>query len=53
MTKVAGFEILEVGQWGNRRCLKNLFDYGWLDYKQNDGINEMDCPIITWILAKK
>jgi len=55
MTKLAGFEILEIGQWGNRQYLNTLFTSGWSDYNYSSrpGFNEIDCPIITWILAKK
>lgn len=55
MTKLAGFEILEIGQWGNRNYLNTLFAKGWSDYKYNDnpGKNDFNCPLITWVLAKK
>jgi SAM-dependent methyltransferase len=55
MTKLAGFNILEIGQWGNREYLNILFSTGWSDYKYSNtpGINELDCPLITWVLAKK
>ena len=30
--RLAGFKILEIGQWGNRKCLHNLFyKRGWAD----------------------
>ena len=52
-----GFEILEVGQWGNVEYHINLWtrNPGWSDYTQlsNPGINEIENPIITWILLKK
>lgn len=51
--KLAGFEILEIGQWGNRQYLNNLFRSGWTDYRLNNSVNEINCPVITWILAVK
>ena len=55
ITKLAGFDILEIGQWGNREYLNVLFSKGWTDYKYSDrpGWNEINCPLITWILAIK
>jgi SAM-dependent methyltransferase len=54
IVKLAGFEILEIGQWGNKEYLNKLFDLGWIDYRylSNTG-NDKTCPIITWILARK
>ena len=48
-----GFEILEIGQWGNFDYLKKLFTIGWCDYRDVSTNNEINCPIITWIFAKK
>ena len=55
MAKLAGFKILEIGQWGNAVYLNKLFKDGWSDYKYSDvpGQNDFNCPLITWILAKK
>lgn len=55
MIKLAGFEILEIGQWGNVIYLNKLFKDGWSDYKYSDvsGQNDFNCPLITWILAIK
>ena len=55
MVKLAGFDILEIGQWGNREYLNVLFSKGWSDYKYSEspGRNEVACPLITWILAIK
>jgi SAM-dependent methyltransferase len=54
IAKAAGFEILEIGQWGNKEHLHKLFDIGWIDYTQMSSIkNDITCPIITWIIAKK
>lgn len=54
MTKLAGFEILEIGQWGNKEHLNKLFNLGWIDYTSMENTkNDRSCPMITWILAKK
>jgi len=53
MVELAGFEIIEIGQWGNTDYLQKLFDIGWCDYTKVLHHNEMDCPIITWVFAKK
>jgi SAM-dependent methyltransferase len=56
MTKSAGFEILEVGQWGNLEYLKYMFsNNNWGDYTYSNTpfYNDINCPLITWILAKK
>ena len=31
MAKMAGFKILEIGQWGNKEHLHKLFNIGWID----------------------
>lgn len=53
----AGFELLNVGQWGNEEYLVKLWtrNPGWSDYTQltTPGLNEYHNPVITWILAKK
>ena len=54
MVKICGFEILEIGQWGNKEHLHKLYEHGWIDYtKMENFTNDIDCPMITWILAKK
>jgi SAM-dependent methyltransferase len=53
IVKNAGFKILEIGQWGNKDYLNILFNNGWSDYTKSNGYNDINCPIITWILAKK
>jgi SAM-dependent methyltransferase len=54
MAKIAGFKILEIGQWGNKEHLHKLFNVGWIDYRQMENTsNDRTCPIITWILAQK
>lgn len=54
MVKLAGFEILEIGQWGNKEYLHKLYDIGWIDYNQMENTtNNRNHPTITWVLAKK
>ena len=53
-----GYEILEMGQWGNKEYLGRLFGITgqrwWADYTmlENPGINEIENPVITWGLFK-
>jgi len=54
----AGFEIVELGFWGNVDYIKYIFETGnWPDYRElmRDGIitNERDKNAQCWILAKK
>jgi SAM-dependent methyltransferase len=53
----AGFQILEIGQWGNLDYMIKLWSRnpGWSDYTQlsNPGLNEIETPVITWGLFKK
>jgi SAM-dependent methyltransferase len=58
LMKSAGFEIIEVGFWGNTDYIKYIFETGnWPDYKQliKDGIikNEREKNAQCWILVKK
>jgi SAM-dependent methyltransferase len=56
LAKTAGFEILEIGQWGNYEYIERLFrTYEWPDYRalNNPGLNEIKFPVITWVFAKK
>lgn len=55
MIKLVGFDILKIGQWGNKEYLNVLYSNGWSDYRysNNPGLNEIDCPIITWCFAIK
>jgi SAM-dependent methyltransferase len=55
MVTLAGFDILKIGQWGNREYLIKSYESLWPDYTYSDnpGKNEIDCPIITWVLAIK
>lgn len=54
-----GFEILELGFWGNVDYIKYIFERGdWPDYRElidNDGLikNEKDKNAQCWILVKK
>ena len=52
--KCAGFEIMEIGQWGNEAYIAHIFKtHGWPDVHtvgcKNEEINVAQC----WILAKK
>ncbi len=52
----AGFKILSIGQWGNFEYLNKMFaTKSWPDYRQftNPGLNDINCPCITWIFAMK
>ncbi len=56
MVKSAGFKILSIGQWGNVRYLKKAFEtQAFPDYRSiiDPGVNEMNCPMITWVFAVK
>tara|TARA_R100000315_G_C5200950_1_gene118158 strand:+ start:190 stop:903 length:714 start_codon:yes stop_codon:yes gene_type:complete len=53
-----GYEILEIGQWGNKEYLGRLFgitgERWWAEYNMLNapGINEIENPVITWGLFK-
>lgn len=52
----SGFEIIEAGQWGNEEYVQKLFSMkDWPDYTMlnNPGLNELNCPVITWVLGRK
>lgn len=56
LVKSVGFEILEIGQWGNKEYLNYMYSRnGWGDisYSKEPCKNEVNCPLITWVLAKK
>jgi hypothetical protein len=55
MVTLAGFNIVRIGQWGNREYLMKSYESLWPDYTYSDnpGKNEIDCPIITWVLTIK
>lgn len=52
-----GYNIKEIGQWGNEEYLVKLWtrNPGWSEYRQleNPGINEIENPVITWALLQK
>jgi hypothetical protein len=51
----SGFEVVEMGQWGNLEYLTKLFKhFGWPTYRQLTTIeNNEDYVSQCWILAKK
>jgi len=54
----AGFEIVEIGQWGNLEYINHIFkNFGWVGYNtlQKNGrvTNEENNVCQCWILAKK
>jgi len=55
--KSCGFDIIEIGQWGNYEYLTKLFlNHNWPGYKnlsENGIINEDENVVSCWILAKK
>lgn len=58
MFKNAGFEVVEIGQWGNLDYIKTIFErQGWIGYNtlNRNGIvtNEENNVCQCWILAKK
>ena len=58
MVKTAGFEVVEMGQWGNYEYIQKLWGtHGWPAYRdlQRDGVivNEERNVCQCWILAKK
>ena len=54
LLKQCGFNILEIGSWGNCDYINKIFNKKyWPDYNQVDKINDFDTPCQCWILAKK
>jgi hypothetical protein len=55
MFKTCGFDIIEIGQWGNKDYISILYKtQGWPDYKSlRSYTNDFNNPVITWVLAKK
>jgi len=56
MCEAAGFEIMEIGQWGNLQYMMLMMaNQTWPDYKcmSIPGINEPHSPITTWVLARR
>jgi hypothetical protein len=56
--KCAGFEILEIGQWGNHEYIQKIFgNQAWFGYdnlhKNGIVVNEEKNVCQCWILAKK
>ncbi len=60
--KMAGFELMQVGQWGSVPYTIKMFsskpwpkDIPWPDYKalKGNGHNDLHCPVITWAFARK
>jgi hypothetical protein len=55
--KTCGFEVLEVGQWGNYEYISKLFEtHNWPGYSNlsENGIKNEERNIVScWILAKK
>ena len=49
-----GFEIIEIGQWGNYDYINKLFKiHKWPDYTMVNHNNEEKNVVQCWILAKK
>lgn len=55
MVKLAGFDIIKIGQWGNKIYCRQMYDNLWSDYTYHNepGYNDLDCPLITWVFAVK
>jgi SAM-dependent methyltransferase len=55
MVALAGFDIIKIGQWGNKIYFKQMFDNLWSDYTYSSepGKCDADCPLVTWIFAIK
>ena len=53
--KVAGFDIIHIGQWGNVEYINLLFSNRWWpDYHLlGDKPNDFETPCSTWILAQR
>ncbi len=51
----AGFEVLEIGQWGNQDYLNRLFKtQAWPDFRQlRSCAGDFNTPVIVWALARK
>ena len=50
-----GFEVLEIGQWGNQDYLNRLFKtQAWPDFRQLGSYRgDFNRPVIVWALARK
>ena len=52
--KSAGFEVVEMGQWGNKTYITELFTtHNWPDIYQSGPLNEEKNIVQCWILARK
>jgi ubiquinone/menaquinone biosynthesis C-methylase UbiE len=53
--KLAGFNILKIGQWGNMEYYRQEYVHLWSDYRYGltPGLNDFKCPHATWCLAIK
>ena len=54
--KLAGFNLLSVGQWGNAEYLNVVQrSHSWPDYtySKNPGLNDIGNPVIVWAFAVK
>ena len=55
IVRQAGFEICDIGYWGNKEYVQYLFEHNdWPDYKKlKDYTNNIDYAVISWVFAKK
>ena len=54
LLKQAGFNILEIGHWGNLDYIYKIFSSRqWPDYRQVNRKNDFLSPCQSWVLAKK
>lgn len=55
MVEQAGFNILDIGFWGNKEYILKMFSENtWPDYSQlNDYKNDVNYPVIGWVFARR
>jgi hypothetical protein len=55
VVKQAGFEIVDIGFWGNTDYINLMFNESdWPDYRKATNYkSEINKEVITWIFAKK
>lgn len=55
IVKQAGFEILDIGFYGNKEYIEFLFkNNDWPNYTQiKNYTNDINCIVCSWIFAKK
>jgi len=54
LLKQAGFNIVEIGHWGNFDYIYKIFSLKqWPDYHQVNTKNDFSIPCQSWVLAKK